>query len=141
MIKKSTYGYFVTLLFFLPTLVFAAPAIGVEILGTPGAADRPTDLKSFACLLVKLFLDFVPYIVVIAVGGFLMGLISYISHGDNEEKRSEGRKMMIYGIVGFFFIVSVWGILNIFVGSFSQDLVIPQFNAGNGPGKSTFVCD
>ena len=84
----------------------------------------------------KLSLDFIPYLVVIAVGFFIQGLIKYVGNGDSEEKRSEGRKMMIYGITGFFFMVSIWGILQLFTASFGLKLLIPQFNS-----DQTFKCD
>jgi NADH:ubiquinone oxidoreductase subunit 2 (subunit N) len=90
---------------------------------------EPQNARDMACIFINLLLDFVPYIVVIAVGAFIMGLIRYVAHGDNEEKRSEGTKMMIYGILGLFFMVSVWGILNIFVSSFGLPFGVPQFKS------------
>lgn len=97
---------------------------------TTGIPSAPRDFAAFSCILIKLALDFIPYLVVIALGAFLMGLIKYVAHGDDSEKMSEGRKMMIYGILGFFFMVSVWGILGIFTRSFGLQLVIPQFQSG-----------
>ncbi len=99
--------------------------------------EAPGDLAHFACIVVKLVLDFVPYIIVIAIGAFLMGLIKYVGHGDNEEKKSEGRKMMIYGIVGFFFMVSIWGILGIFTRSFGLEANVPQFKGAEGQSFKT----
>lgn len=64
-----------------------------------------------------------------------MGLVKYVKNGDNEEKRASGRMLMIYGIVGLFFMVSVWGILKIFVSSFNLPFGIPQFqDGGQTPG-------
>lgn len=91
--------------------------------------DAPKNFSDFACIVIKLLLDFIPYLVVIAVGAFIQGLINYVSHGDDSEKMSEGRKMMIYGILGFFFMVSIWGMLELFTNSFGLKLVIPQFNS------------
>lgn len=99
--------------------------------------STPENFSKLACIIIKLALDFIPYLVVIAVGAWMMGLIGYVGNGDNEEKRSEGRKMMIYGIVGFFFMVSIWGILGIFTNSFGLGLAIPQFKANY---SSTFSC-
>ena len=79
-------------------------------------------------------LDFVPLVVVLAVVAFVQGLIKYVSHGDNEEKRTEGTKMMIYGIVGLFFMVSIWGTLKIFTNSFGMTFGIPQFIGSSGGG-------
>jgi hypothetical protein len=96
---------------------------------TPSVPEQPKDFAAFVCIVIKLALDFIPYLVVIAVGAFIQGLIKYVGHGDNEEKMSEGRKMMIYGIFGFFMMVSVWGILGIFTNSFGLSVVIPQFKS------------
>lgn len=89
----------------------------------------PSNFSEIICIFVKLILDFIPYVVVLAVGAFFFGLIKYVRHGDNEEKRAEGNKLMIYGIVGFFFIVSIWGILKLFVASFGleKSFGVPQF--------------
>ncbi|MES2409392.1 MAG: hypothetical protein V4509_03790 [Patescibacteria group bacterium] len=96
---------------------------------TSGVPTPPSNFSSFTCIVIKLSLDFIPYLVVIALGAFLQGLIKYVSHGDDSEKMSEGRKMMIYGIVGFFFMVSIWGMLGLFTQSFGISLVIPQFKS------------
>ncbi len=97
--------------------------------------STPTNFSELACIVIKLSLDFIPYLVVIAVGAWMMGLIGYVGNGDNEEKRAEGRKMMIYGIAGFFFMVSIWGILSLFTYSFGIPLYIPQFES-----DSSFSC-
>lgn len=96
-----------------------------------GPKYTPTSFKDVICIFTVLVLDFIPYVVVIAVGFFLMGLIKYVSHGDNEEKREAGTKMMIYGIVGFFFMVSIWGITELFVKSFNLPFGVPQFETGS----------
>ena len=99
--------------------------------GFSNSAPRtPGNLSQIVCIVIRLALDFVPYLVVIALGAFLQGLIKYVGHGDNEEKKSEGRKMMVYGILGFFFMVSFWAMVKLFVNSFGISIGIPQFNAG-----------
>ncbi len=98
--------------------------------------QTPTDISSMSCIVVKLALSFVPYIIVIAVGAFLQGLVKYIGHGDDEEKRGEGIKMMIYGTLGFFFMVSVWSLLRLVSASFHIGLFVPQFKA-----SQSFVCN
>ncbi|MDB5204594.1 MAG: hypothetical protein JWP09_622 [Candidatus Taylorbacteria bacterium] len=99
--------------------------------------SAPQNFSQLVCIVVKLALDFIPYLVVIALGAFIQGLIKYVSHGDDSEKMSEGRKMMIYGILGFFFMVSIWGILGLFTNSFGLQLVIPQFNSSDDKVFST----
>ena len=96
----------------------------------------PKNLAEMACIIIKLAQSFIPFLIVIAVGAFLQGLVKYIGHGDDEEKRSEGIKLMIYGTLGFFFMVSVWAILRLVAGSFGLGLFIPQFKA-----SAPFVCN
>ncbi len=116
-----------------PLLVFISTAVAYADDNSMFSSTIPTAPKNFselACIVIKLALDFIPYLVVIAVGAFIQGLIGYVSHGDDSEKMSEGRKMMVYGILGFFFMVSIWGMLGLFTNSFGLQLVIPQFNSG-----------
>lgn len=124
---KNKFKFFLAVLVtFIPTVLLAAQATSgsAKLLGIPAS---PSNLKALICIIVFLALDFVPYIIVLAVCAFVMGLIKYIGHGDNEEKRAEGNKLMIYGIVGLFFIFSIWGILKLFTVSFGLPLGVPQF--------------
>ncbi|OHA29052.1 MAG: hypothetical protein A3B08_00200 [Candidatus Taylorbacteria bacterium RIFCSPLOWO2_01_FULL_43_44] len=42
---------------------------------------------------------------------FFWGVARYISGGDDEEKRTSARNTMLYGIIGIFSMVSVWGLV------------------------------
>jgi len=129
--KKIFLHSIVFLLIAFPLFSFAQNISGFNT-SPPG---QPKTFKAFVCILVFIALDFVPYLFVIAIGAFLMGLIKYVGHGDNEEKRMEGSKMMIYGTLGLFFMISVWGILQIFTNSFNLPLGVPQFKETNVSGK------
>jgi NADH:ubiquinone oxidoreductase subunit 2 (subunit N) len=60
----------------------------------------------------------VPLIFAVAFVVFIWGVFTYfIASGDNDEKRENGKKLMLYGIVGFFLMVSVWGLVNILLGT------------------------
>jgi hypothetical protein len=50
-------------------------------------------------------------LVALALLYFFWGIAMFILHADNEEARNTGRMRMIWGIVGLFVIVSIWGIL------------------------------
>ncbi len=53
-----------------------------------------------------------PIIVSIAFITFVWGIYTYfISGGANPEKRSEGTKFIMYGVIGFAIIFSVWGLV------------------------------
>ncbi len=62
----------------------------------------------------------VPVLFAVAFVVFIFGIFQYfILAGGDEEKRANGRSLMLYGIIGFFLMVSVWGLVNILVGTFS----------------------
>lgn len=52
-----------------------------------------------------------PVIVGIALLGFFYGLAMFIFNAGDEEKRKKSRGIMIWGIVGLFVMVSVWGLV------------------------------
>lgn len=44
---------------------------------------------------------------------FLYGVIEFIAGSANEEKRKIGKQHMLWGIIGLFIMVSVFGIINL----------------------------
>ena len=62
----------------------------------------------------------VPLVFAVAFLVFIYGVFqAFFSVGsDSEEKRKEGRKFIMYGIIGFFVMMSIWGIVNILLGTF-----------------------
>ncbi len=64
----------------------------------------------------------VPVLFAIAFIVFIWGIFQYfIVGGHDEEKRETGKSLMLWGIIGFFIMVSVWGLVNILRGSFTFD--------------------
>ena len=49
----------------------------------------------------------------IAVVFFLFGLIEFIASSDSTDGRDNGRRHLLWGIVGLFIIFSVYGIINL----------------------------
>ncbi len=54
----------------------------------------------------------------VAMVYFLWGVFVFVRNADNEEKRSEGAMHIFWGIVGIFIMVSVYGILRMFLNTF-----------------------
>lgn len=54
------------------------------------------------------------------VVAFLYGVQKYILAGADETKLKEGRDMMIYGIIGIFVMVSVWGLVKLVTDTFFE---------------------
>lgn len=49
----------------------------------------------------------------VAVVMFIYGIVEYIYGADNEDKRKDGQRHMIWGIIGMFVMIGVYGILNV----------------------------
>jgi hypothetical protein len=61
----------------------------------------------------------VPFIFALAFLAFIWGMFkTFILGGSDEEKQEEGKKLMMYSVVGFVLMVSIWGIVNFVSGSF-----------------------
>lgn len=76
----------------------------------------------------------VPLVFAIAFIVFIWGVFQYfILGGSNQEKREEGQKLMLYGLIGFFLMVSVWGLVNILVGTFNLSQTPPNLPGAPGP--------
>ncbi len=70
----------------------------------------------------------VPLIFAAAFVVFIWGVFQYfILGGGDEEKREKGRDLMIWGLLGFFFMISVWGLVNLVVNTFEiRDNEVPR---------------
>lgn len=49
--------------------------------------------------------------IAIAFAVFLWGIIEFIANADNEQKRADGKRHIIWGLVGLFIMVAVAGII------------------------------
>ena len=60
----------------------------------------------------------VPLVFALALIVFIWGLFqSFILGGADPEAREKGKGLMLWGIVAFFVMVSVWGLVNILTGT------------------------
>ena len=92
-----------------------------------GAGGNST-ITTFGGLLnrVNLVLNtIVPFLVGIAVFIVIWGVFKYIASAAEEEKRAEARAFIVWGIIGIFAMVSVWGFVNILVNSFDLSTQAP----------------
>lgn len=92
----------------------------VALLAFPIAAfaqEALTNVITEVLVLIDVYL--VNFIFAVAFLLFIWGIYNYfIAGGANEEKRKEGRSFVIYGLVGFFIMFSLWGIVRVFTSSF-----------------------
>ena len=79
------------------------------------SAQSLGNLETFIRSVGRLVNLALPIVVGIALLGFFWGLAKFIFSQGNEESKADGKKMMIWGIVALFVMVSVWGLVN-FIG-------------------------
>ena len=90
---------------FTPYLVFAVPQKATF----SGFLSYGADIFYFVA--IPLMLGF-------AAVYFIGNLLKYISSGGDETKLAEAKHAIVVGIISIFVIVSIWGLVNIFVNSF-----------------------
>ncbi|MFA5838391.1 MAG: pilin [Candidatus Paceibacterota bacterium] len=79
------------------------------------AATGGTDLTSLILKVSDWIQLLTPIVIALALLYFFYGLARYILNAGNEEKKAEGKNIMIYGIIALFVMVSVWGLVSILV--------------------------
>lgn len=127
-IKKIVASLAVSVVAFLPHVVFAANAT----------------LFTLFCTLAQLVDLATPIIVAIALAGFFWGLAMYVfslsgdggssSHAygapATPQNKNAGKNIMLYGIITFFVMFSIWGIVNVLQATFDVGggtIVPPSF--------------
>lgn len=56
---------------------------------------------------------------------FIWGAAFFILHAGDETKRKEGKSHLLWGLIGIFVMVSVFGILNVVLSTFCHTTVGP----------------
>jgi hypothetical protein len=61
----------------------------------------------------------VPVLFALAFIVFIWGaFLTFIVGSTSEETKDKGKNLMLWGLIGFFVMVSVWGLVNILTGTF-----------------------
>lgn len=113
----------------IPVQAFALCAPNMIPVFPTGPSAPPQDLTDFVCILTNFTGSLFPIIVGLTVLVFFWGLAQFIRSSGDEKKVAEGKKLMTWGVVGLFIMVSIWGILQIWSNSLfggSQPIGLPQ---------------
>ena len=117
---KFILGSLLGTLSFMPALAFAQGKIPLST-GLGGALIGIRDTMNFI----------VPMLIGIAVIVFLWGVLAFILHANDPDKRKEGRGFMLWAIIGIVVMVSVWGLVGFVQKTFN--LENSSGNVINGP--------
>jgi len=111
MTKKRSLLLLAPAVFLLPTIVLAQDTTWIETAGDEVLALADVAVYVLAALAFVLF---------------LWGGILFILHSDNELQRAQGKKRMMWGVVGLVVLMGVWGfvsILQVLTGIEGEDVV------------------
>lgn len=84
------------------------------------ASAQITDVFSIFGFINKILNTALPLIIAGAVVYFIYGIATYVMSGSDDAKDA-AKDRIIYGIIGLFVMISVWGLVNILVNTFGLD--------------------
>jgi len=107
-----------------PALLGSLAALALPLVSL-AAVSNLSDAGSFIINTINNIL--VPILFAIAFVVFLFGVFqTFILGARSDETKEKGKNLMLWGLIGFFVMVSVWGLVNILVGTI-------QFGNNTGP--------
>jgi type VI protein secretion system component VasK len=94
------------------------------------AAVAPTDLTKIIELFTDIGLKIIPFLGAIAFLVFVWGVARFIKSAGNEKEIKDSKNMLIWGVIGLFVLVTIWGIIAFLSSEFgfegSTTPLIPQ---------------
>lgn len=110
------------------TLLITSSAIAllVPFVSFAASINNISDVGSFIINTINGVI--VPVLFALAFIVFLWGAFkTFIWGANSEDVQKDGKNLMLYGLIGFFVMVSIWGLVNILTGT---------INFGNNSGPS-----
>jgi uncharacterized membrane protein YidH (DUF202 family) len=68
----------------------------------------------------------ISFLFALAILFFLYGVLKFVLNQENEEKKTEGKSHMLWGIIGIVIMLGVWTILNIVLNTFGITGIKPE---------------
>src|SRR3989344_3283344 len=90
----------------------AASLYAIPMLALAGNAADVSYFENLAGDFGNIIDILLPIVIALGLLFFFWGLATFILAAGDEEKREKGKKIMIWGIVALFAMVTVWGLVN-----------------------------
>ncbi len=106
-------------------LVAASSAFALPLVAL---AQTTTSLEGVLAILARLINLAIPVLIGASVLVFIWGLFIYMTNVGDEEKQKEGKSIMIWGVIALFVMFSVFGLVNLLIGTFqlnNQAIPVP----------------
>ncbi len=75
------------------------------------ASAAPATAGSLIDGITGVFKTLIPIMLSLAMLVFFWGLVKFINHADDEKAVAEGKGLMVWGMIGIFVMVALWGIV------------------------------
>lgn len=122
---KKTFYIFLILFIIFPFLTFAESACPDD--GSTTLCSIIDEFGNIATLIIILLM-------VVATVVFIYGVLKYILAGGSEQRKKEGQSMIMWGLIGLFILVAMWGLVIILENTFGvEEEHIPRL-----PGQIDF---
>ncbi len=107
-------------------IVWVTPLVSLGATN-PSASNTARNLSELFSFVLTLLLDYVvPIIMGLAVVVFLWGILKFITKAGDEGAQTEGKQLMLWGIIALFVMTSVWGLVHILTTTFGLPFGIPN---------------
>ncbi|MCK4386968.1 MAG: hypothetical protein KAV41_02720 [Candidatus Pacebacteria bacterium] len=84
---------------------------------------QPANFGEVVMIVVEILDNFIPLIILLALIYFIWGLARYLKNAG--ENKDEAKAVMLHGIIAFFVMSSVWGLVGILTTTFGVSQHIP----------------
>lgn len=137
--KKSLYTKFVALVSLMvvfPFITFAQSTIGGNV-DVNTTVQQTRNLKGLVALFTEYLNIAIGLIIALAVVTFIWNVYLYFF---TEKEKTEAGKYVMYSVIGFFVILSFWGLVAILSNTLNLPTQRPNFPFGGGSTgtKTTF---
>jgi hypothetical protein len=98
------------------------------------AVATPADLTGIINLFTDVGLEIIPLLGAVAFFVFVYGVARYIKSTGSEKEVKDSKNLLIWGVVGMFVMVTVWGIVSFIKNElgFGSGVGIPQVQFKSG---------
>jgi hypothetical protein len=105
---------------FVYTASASASLFALPLLAMAATINNLGDVGTVIINIINTIL--VPVLFAMAFIVFIWGAFStFILGANDEETKTRGKNLMLYGLIGFFVMVSIWGLVNILLGTFNTN--------------------
>ena len=97
----------------------------------------PANFRAFVCFIIGIIDSLIPLVAALTLLVFFFGLAKFIKNSGDTKNHAEGKNLMIWGLIGLFVMISVFGILrfayNDFEFSDTRTFGVPTLPTGEDP--------